>query len=484
MLGVSPSFADVRLPAVFSDHMVLQRGTPVPVWGWAEPGEQVTVSVGGQTRKTTASAAGEWRVTFGKLDPRRTTTLTVRGANTLTVSGVLVGEVWLCSGQSNMAMNVRAVQNAAEERASANWPEIRMFTVENAPANEPRRDVKGKWLVASPEAVERFSATAYFFGRHIHKSLDVPVGLINSSVGGTAIELWISAERQKSAPELAPLLDLFQRADAEFDRVAAAKQYEEAMSKWTASGKRGRAPVDPVALHGRKYSMGTLFNGMIAPLIPYALRGALWYQGEANTVPERAPFYGRQLRALVEDWRSRWGQGAFPFAWAQLPNFEGPGRNWPLVREGMMDALSAANTGMGINIDIGEPGDIHPKNKQEVGRRLALWALGAVYGKPGARSGPLPERHAVEGAEVVVQFRHADGGLTAKDGEPLRGFEVAGDDRRWVAASARIDGERVRVSSPEVARPVAARYAWSNNPSCNLYNGAGLPASPFRTERW
>jgi sialate O-acetylesterase len=314
---------------------------------------------------------------------------------------------------------------------------------------------------------------------------------VHSSVGGTAIELWISADAQRSSAELRPEMEEMDRSNREFDAAAAKARYDVQLARWQktaaaakASGKPApRAPQDPVALQERKTGIGVLYNGMIAPLIPYALRGALWYQGEANSTAERAKWYQYQLPLLIKDWRTRWGQGNFPFAWVQLPNFEGPGRNWPLVREAMLKTLSVPNTGMAVAIDVGDPGNIHPTHKQEVGKRLSMWALGAVYGKKCETSGPLAAGQTVKHGSMVIRFKHTDGGLVSRDGE-LRGFQIAGADKRWVPASAIISGATVIVSSPEVTEPIAVRYAWSNNPQCNLFNGAGIPASPFRTDDW
>ncbi|MCL4401193.1 MAG: sialate O-acetylesterase [Acidobacteria bacterium] len=493
LLGLTASlaFAEVRLPAIFSDHMVVQRGRSVPVWGWADPGEDVTVSIAGRTKKARAGADGKWMVRLSALNSKVPLELSVKGKNTLTVQDVLVGEVWLCSGQSNMALRVSAARDFEKEQAAADLPQIRAFTVASDYAKEPQSDVKGKWIVASPQTVGDFSAAAYFFGRDLHKTLHVPVGLVNSSVGGTAIELWIDRDAQRSSPELKPAMAELDKENTAFDAAGATAKYQAALAKWkkAAAGARAagktpaRAPQDPVALHERKAATGALFNGMIAPLVPYALRGAIWYQGEANAGADRAPYYQYQLPLLIQDWRTRWGQGDFAFGWFQLPNFNAPGRSWPVVREGMMKSLRVRNTGMAITIDIGEPGNIHPKNKQEAGRRLALWALGSVYGQKGATSGPLAAGHKVKGSEIEVSFTHADGGLVAKGGE-LKGFLIAGADKKWAPATARIAGKGVMVSSPQVSEPVAVRYAWADNPECNLYNGAGLPASPFRTDDW
>jgi sialate O-acetylesterase len=509
------ALADVKLPAIFGDHMVFQRDVALPVWGWAEPGEAVTVTVNAsasetsnsnsagafgvksssrtasQTHRVTADAAGKWSVKLDKLRAGDKVTLTVSGRNTLTINDALVGEVWLGSGQSNMAMAVNRAKDFEQEQGLAKLPLVRMFKEESASAQSPQAAGKGQWVVCAPDTVGGFSATLYFFGREIHQAHGVPVGLINSSVGGTPIESWIAPEAQRASKELKPFFAATEKENAEIASEAAVKKYEADLAKWTEAAKKARAekrtaprkPRDPREVASRKGDVGGLFNGKIAPLIPYAIRGALWYQGEANSTPAKAPFYEAQLKLLVSDWRARWGY-EFPFAWAQLPNFGGAGRDWPTVREAMLKTLALPKTGMGINIDIGEERDIHPKNKQEVGRRLSLWALGTVYGKKvPATSGPLPDGHKVRGGEVTLSFKHTEGGLVAQGGE-LKGFVIAGDDKQWKPATARIEKDKVIVSSPEVKQPVAVRYACENFPTCNLFNGAGLPATPFRTDDW
>lgn len=390
-----------------------------------------------------------------------------------------------------MAMTVNRAKDYRDEQAAATFPLIRQFREESASAATAQAEGKGRWVLCSPETVGGFSATLYFFGREIHRALDVPVGLVNSSVGGTPIEAWIAPEAQHASAELKPFFATAENDNAGAASTAAVKKSERDLAKWQEDAKKARAekqkaprrPVNPADVRARKANIGGLFNGKIAPLIPYAIRGALWYQGEANSTPAKAPFYQHQLPLLVQDWRARWGY-EFPFAWAQLPNFVGAGRDFPTVREAMLKTLALPQTGMGVNIDIGDPNDIHPKNKQEVGRRLSLWALGTVYGrKVPATSGPLPAGHTVRGSEIVLSFKHTDGGLVAPGGE-LKGFVVAGEDRQWHSAPARIEGDKVVVSSPDVKRPVAVRYAWENLPTCNLCNGAGLPATPFRTDDW
>ncbi|MCY3011962.1 MAG: sialate O-acetylesterase [Planctomycetota bacterium] len=488
--GTKGVLGGITMPAIFSDHMVLQCNMETPVWGWAEPGEAVTVSIDQQSKQATANADGKWMVRLEPMASGAATTLTIRGTNEVVIRDVVVGEVWLGSGQSNMAMTVKASNNFGQEQSFADLPMIRMFKEESAASNEEQQIGKGKWLVCTPDSVGGFSAVLFFFGREIHNSLKAPVGLINSSVGGTPIESWIAADVQRHSKSLQPFFEEQSPAASAPPTESETKKYEQDLAKWAEAAKKARAenqklprkPTDPTEVRNRKGNVGGLFNGKIAPLIPYAMRGALWYQGEANSFPAKAPFYEHQLPLLIQDWRSRWRYD-FPFAWAQLPNFEGEGRDWPTIREAMLKSLSIPKTGMGINIDIGDKKDIHPKNKQEVGRRLSLWALGTVYGQPvAATSGPLPLEQKIRGNEVVISFQHANGGLVASDGT-VKGFLIAGENMEWKSANARIEGNTVIVSSPEVTNPIAVRYAWENFPDCNLYNGAGLPASPFRTDK-
>jgi sialate O-acetylesterase len=492
------ALADVKLPAIFSDHMVLQQETTVPVWGWAEPGEEVTVSIAGQSQSTKAGAAGKWSVKLARLKVGDTLTLTVKGRNTITVQDVLVGEVWLCSGQSNMAMTVNRAKDFDQEKSAANFPKLRMFFEQSAAATEPKEQGRGVWQVCSPETVGNFSATAYFFGREVHQKLGVPVGIINSSVGGTAIEAWTSWDAQKGKAELKqPVFDRWEKMQADWTPEKAAAAYEKqlaayklAVAKAKAGGKpEPRAPRKQVEPRLDGNHPANLYNGKISPLIPYAIRGAIWYQGESNA--GIGQLYRLQLTTMIKDWRARWGYD-FPFAWVQLPDFHAAQKEpvedtgWVHVREGMLQTLSLPRTGMAITLGLGEAGDIHPKNKQDVGRRLAFWALGDVYKQKGvAISGPLPDGHKIRGNEVTLSFTHTDGGLViAQGGGELKGFAIAGADKKWVKAAAKILGDKVVVSSPEVARPAAVRYAWADNPEFSLYNGAGLPATPFRTDDW
>ncbi len=461
----APAHARVRLPPIFSDHMVLQGGTNVPVWGWADAGEHVAVAIAGQSKATVVGADGAWRVTLDALKADGAQTLTVSGSNTITIQDVLIGEVWLCSGQSNMVLPVSKARDYAGEQSAARWPLIRIF--------------QNKWLVCSPETVGVFSAAAYFFGRDIHQKTGLPVGLIERAAGGSPIELWTSWDAQKDVPELKPVFA--PKADAAALSPEAAAQAQS--DRRQAMGVEGRQAVT-----GSKTRPGQLYDDRIAPLIPYAIRGVIWYQGEANSYTVHADLYGRQLAIMIADWRKRWGC-AFPFLSVQLPELgqpqtvpvESSGR--ALVREGVLQSLILPQTGMAVTLGTGEATNNHPTNKQEVGRRLAQWALATVYArKDVAASGPLPAGHTITGNRVVISFTHTDGGLVARDG-PLKGFAIAGSDQKWVWADAQISGTTVVVSHPSVPAPVAVRYAWAGNPaSCNLANGAGLPASPFRTD--
>ena len=484
---------DLRLAAVLSDHMVLQRDKPVAVWGWADSGEPLTVTFAGQSKSAVAGQDGRWQVVLEPLAASaEARTLIVRGkeGRIAEAKDVLVGEVWLGSGQSNMEMAVGGVDNAAKEQAAANLPLIRYYAEASGPAETPQTIGKGAWQPCTPANVRRFSATLYFFGRELHREVGVPVGLINASVGATHIESWISAEAQSSEPETKAEFDAQMAGSRRFSEAQLRADYPKKLAAWQLAFDNGKAtlkdkpwtPEVTLATLRRKGPPAGLFNGKVFNLAPYALRGVVWYQGESNA--GKPDLYRKQLTQLVTSWRTLW-QDELPFAWVQLPNFTSPGEGWPRLREAMLESLALPKTGMAITIDIGDAKNIHPTHKQEVGRRLSLWALGTVYGKKvAATSGPLPDSSSVKGKELTVTFKHAEGGLKTRDGGPPRGFQIAGADRRWQPATVRIDGDKLHVLSPEIAAPVAVRYAWQDNPDCNLCNGADLPASPFRTDRW
>ena len=492
MFTVAGVRAEVKLPALISDGMVLQQGVKVGIWGTADPGERVTVTFKDQEASGIADGDGQWKVRLGPLTAGGPFTLTIAGKNTITLHDVLVGEVWVCSGQSNMGLAVSSVNNAPDEIAHADYPMLRLFTVGQGVADKPQRDVQGYWVPTRPDTIDHFSAAAYFFGRDLQRVLNVPVGLIHSSWGGTSAEAWTSHETLASDPDFKPILDggvrllspypkLFQDYDAQF------AQWRQASDKAESEGApvppAPPVPDDPRRSPGRPSG---LFNAMIMPLTNYAIRGVIWYQGEANA--GRAIQYRKLFPDLIRDWRRVWNEGDFPFLFVQLANWgiSQPQANWPELREAQLMTLALPKTGMAVTIDIGDGSDIHPKNKQAVGYRLALAAEAIAYGRDVIYSGPIYESMTVEGDKIRLHFKDVYGGLEAKNwpAPNVTGFEIAGDDHKFVGAQAKIDGDTILVSSRKVEHPVAVRYAWAMNPWCNLYNRVGLPASPFRTDDW
>jgi len=488
------AFADVRLPAVIGDNMVLQRGEEVSIWGWADPGEQVTATFSWSWMKLTVAAdsKGEWEFKIRSPKAGGPYKMTIKGKNAINLDNIMSGEVWVCSGQSNMQWTVQASANPAEEIAAANYPNVRLFTVKRTVAQRPLKDCQGSWASCSPETVPGFSAVGYFFGRELHKRLGVPIGLIHTSWGGTPAEAWTGREVLEAGADFEPILTRHAEIIANYPQ--AYKEYERKVEEWQEVAEKAKAegnkpPRRPRAPRGpdHPHTPAGLYNGMIAPLIPYGIQGAIWYQGESNA--GRAYQYRRLFPAMITNWREDWGQGNFPFLFVQLANFmetkpEPADSAWAELREAQSMTLSLPNTGMATIIDIGEAKDIHPKNKQDVGRRLALWTLAQTYGRDLVYSGPLHKSMKVEGGKIRLFFDHVGGGLVAAGGEALKGFAVAGADRKFVWADAKIDGDTVVVSSEDVAQPVAVRYAWADNPVCNLYNKEDLPASPFRTDNW
>jgi len=628
--------------------MVLQRDASVPVWGWADPGGAVTVSLEKQTARAVADAKGKWSAKLGPLAAGGPYALTVSGKNTITRANVMVGDVWLCSGQSNMEMNLRpgpvAVYNVEEELARANYPNIRLLSIPRATSFEPKDDISGlAWQVCTSENVSAFSAAGYFFGRDLHTHLNVPIGLIDCSRGATPAEAWTSPEALRALPDFRETIDAlpelvrkssgdvaaYEKAAAEWDaaldshdagyrdapaawanpdldtngwtpmslptywedagypnldgfmwyrkvvdvpkewaghpltlglgtindmdrawfngvlvgsfeqlsgwtkpreydvpgelvkagrNVIAVRVYDIgnkgglcgiAKDLWLRPAKQPQTPGLPLAgewrckvgldlatippkAHAPDFRAdnfrlpGVLFNAMVSPLIPYGMRGAIWYQGESNA--ERAYQYRTLFPCLIQDWRTRWGRGDFPFLYVQLANFLKPNAEpvndaWAELREAQLNTLSVPNTGMAVTVDIGDADNIHPRNKQEVGRRLALAARHVAYGEGLVYSGPIYRSMGVEGHSVRLQFQHAENGLICK-GDRLLGFSIAGADQKFYWADAHIEGNTVRVACDNVPNPVAVRYAWSTNPACNLLNKEGLPASPFRTDNW
>jgi sialate O-acetylesterase len=499
VLGASFVFAlstsaDVKLPAVFSDNMVLQRAARTPVFGWADKGEKVTVKIGADVSgDAVANEEGKWLAFLdtSKL-PGTPVEVTISGNNSLSVKNVLVGEVWLASGQSNMEWVVANTKDADLEIAEANDPELRMFTVTKAVAERPAKDVKGKWEIASPETVGRFSAVGYFFARDLRQVLKTPVGVIHTSWGGTPAESWTSKEKLSGESDFKPILDRQAQLAAEYPANKA--KHEEAMKRWQEGGRRGRAPQAPRGINDA-WTPSSLYNAMIAPLAPYGVKGAIWYQGESNA--GRAHQYRKLFPAMISDWREKWnsaGNGAnlgdFSFYFVQLANYqkreaEPKDSDWAELRDAQTSTLSLPKTGMAVIIDVGEANDIHPRNKQDVGRRLARWALAKDYGKNIAYSGPVLDSMNVDGSTVKLKFKNLGGGGLKFVGDKLTGFAVAGEDQKFAWADAKIEGnDTVVLKASAVEKPVAVRYAWASNPDANLYDRAGLPATPFRTDSW
>ena len=477
--------AAVKLPALISDHMVLQRGVPVRIWGTASPGESVRVAFQGQDVTAAAAADGKWEVWLAPLAASGPFDLTIAASETQVVHDVLVGEVWLGSGQSNMEFVLSNAVNHDEEIAHSSYPLMRLFKVKHLVADQPAADVEGSWQICGPETARRFSAVEYFFGRRLFEELRVPMGLIESDWGGTPAQSWTSKPALDADPALKYVTDEWTTVLANYP--AAKERYDRSIEQWSKSVEAAKAegktppnrPGPPVG-PGHPNTPAGLYNGMIAPLTPYAIRGVIWYQGESNASEMHAYRYRRLFSDMIEDWRKQWGEGDFPFLFVQLANYHANAW-WPILRESQTATLALRNTGMAVAIDVGESRDIHPKNKQDVGARLALAALHIAYGKPMEYSGPQFRQATREKSAVRIWFDHADG-MQAKGGAALAGFTIAAADGTFVPAEGRIEGSSILVSSQQVADPVAVRYAWADDPTCNLVNQAGLPAVPFRSD--
>ena len=478
--------ADVALPVLLADHMVVQRGLPVHVWGKAAEGESVSVTFRGSTRSTTADSIGQWSVYLPPVEAGGPYELIIQGNNRITLKDVMVGDVWVASGQSNMEFPVNRAVNAQTEMAGADHSDIRLLHVKNKVAHYPLDDVVAEpWTSCTPRSVGDFSAVAYFFGRHLREKIDVPIGLIESSWGGTPAEAWTSLHALSADASLMPVFASWSRmTDGEAAHLV---RREKELNEWRRAVDRakteGKQPPDfPWEPNiDSSWMPSGLYNAMIAPLTRFPIRGAIWYQGESNATRERTSLYAHLFGTMIRDWRSAWGQGDFPFLFVQLANYKtGPDTEWPELRDAQRQTLALRNTGMAVTVDIGTTNDIHPRNKQDVGMRLALAARAIAYGEKIEYSGPLFRQAAPEGSSMRLWFDHAGGGLTAKGGS-LTGFEIAAADRKFVPAEATIDNATVLVSSPAVSAPAFVRYAWSDDPQCNLYNAEGLPASPFRS---
>lgn len=478
--AVSAVQADVRLPNIFGDHMVLQRDQPNPVWGKADAGEKVTVTIGGQTHTATADDQGDWKVTLQPLSLGPPLELVVTGNNEIRFGDVLVGEVWVCSGQSNMQWSVNASNDAELVRLAARTPEIRMINFPQVGTQEPIWTHDRQWMVCSPETVGGFSAVGYFFARQLYQTLGVPVGMVNNAWGGSSCEAWVNRELLESTESMAPMMQRWEGMEQQWaalkekaDRSDAENQQLQNLNRLMAGNARP----------------GNIYNGVLKSHLGYGIKGAIWYQGESNA--SRAYQYRELFPLMIQNWRDEWGQGDFPFYWVQLADFRAekaePGdSDWAELREAQtmtMDVLP--HTGEAVIIDIGEGKDIHPRNKVDVGLRLARWALAKQYGQPVAFHSPRYRSIEIAGNRAILSFDHAEQGWRPFDvAEPI-GFTIAGEDRQFHNAQAKIleDG-RIEVSSDQVAAPVAVRYAWADNPICNLYGNSDLPLTPFRSDDW
>ncbi len=481
--------ADLRVPAIFSPNSVLQQGRPIPVWGWSDDGEEISVEFRGKSVRT-KTAGGRWRVNLPAQRPGEASTLTIRGGReSITLTNILVGEVWVCSGQSNMEWPLARSENAQGTIDAARHDEIRLFTVPKLRSELPVDDVRASWQVCRPETVPNFSAVAYYFGLALAKARGVPVGLIHTSWGGSPAEVWIRESVMSSMPEFkSDILDKYPEQKRAFEISLA--EWEKETAQLRAQGK--------LPARGRPWSNwrpAELYNGMIHPIIPYAMAGAIWYQGESNA--GRADQYARLFPTMIQNWREDWGQGNFPFLAVQLAPWdkgrqrtldaitEKPGESdWAELREAQLLATHLLpKVGMAVITDLGDKDDIHPIKKREVGERLALAARGVAYKERITYSGPEFKKMSVSRGKAVLSFDHVGKGLETRGG-PLRGFQVCGGDRVWHWADASIDGRRVIVSCSAVEEPIAVRYGWSDFPVVNLYNREGLPATPFRTDNF
>ena len=443
---VDPARGDVRLPALFSDHMVLQRDQANAVWGWADPGEKVALVMGEQKKQAVADDNGKWRLQLDPLPAGGPHKIVIEGKNRVAIEDVLVGEVWVCSGQSNMQMTVNGTFSADLTRLTANYPQLRMITVPLRGTQQPQDDFQGSWQPTTPKTVGNFTAVGYFFGLVLHQALDIPIGLIHDSWGGSACEAWVPRNLLEADPQYRPLIERWEGIEQNKD------------DKQLTGNQRP----------------GNLFNGMLRPVVGYGIRGAIWYQGETNA--GRAYQYRQLFPLMIKSWRDAWQQGDFAFYWVQLADFLGepaePGDSaWAELREAQTMTLSLPNAGQAVIIDLGEANDIHPRNKEDVGERLARWALAKDYGIDIACRSPEYKSMEKNGNKIVITFDYAEDGLKPFDVSEVRGFAIAGEDKKFVFANAKVvDKNTVEVWSDAVADPVAVRYAWADNPVCNLRN--------------
>ena len=502
IMFVMSASADIQLSALFSDGMVFQRNKPIEIWGQVEPNEKVTLRFGGVVRKTHADKNGNFEIKLKSMSASsKPRSLLIRsGSEQVEIKNVLVGEVWLCSGQSNMEWTVKQSANYEEEKDLARYPQIRMITVKKTFSTEPENTFEGRWRATTPESVGSFSAVGYYFGRELHNDLNVPIGLISSAWGGTAIHSWSPMKSLEKYPDVIAYRDLKIKQAKQITKDKLEQDNKIIVAEWKAAKERSkttgeevrqwpklkRHPIDSQDYHSN------LFNGMIHPLIPYSIKGVIWYQGEANAGSHKeAKLYRDLLENLTQSWRHAWGD-IFSFYAVQLVNFMQPVKTpiqdsgWAHIRQSFLDYHKEVdNAAMVVGIDVGDAWDIHPKDKQTIGYRLAQQALVNDYGFERVPGGPIYQQMKVENGQAILTFSEIGSGLVSMDSKPLNWFAVAGEDRVFKRATAMIIDNKVVVQNVDVKEPKAVRYAWANNPDgCNLFNKEGFPASPFRTDDW
>ena len=490
LVAASPvCLAEIRTSAVFGDSMVLQREKPIHVWGWTAPDRGVEVSLAGNAVTVKSDSDGRFDAKLPALQAGGPHTMKISSnGETLTYDDVLIGEVWVCSGQSNMQWAVDQANDADLESLSANYPNLRLISVPRVGTQEPQQSFEGRWESCTPETVKQFSAVGYFFGRQLHQTLDVPIGLIDNSWGGSAAEAWVNRDVLKSSGNFDELLERWRETESTYDYEQELAKYNKQLAAWKESGK-GRRPSAPRNPLVGQHRPANLYNGVLYPIIGYTIRGVVWYQGESNA--GRAYQYRDLFPTMIQNWRDEWGQDEFSFYWVQLADYlkepSAPGNSaWAELREAQTMTMSKLpNTGEAVILNLGETSDIHPKNKQDVGKRLARWALAKDYGYEIPYRSPTYKSMSIKDGKIILEFDHVGGGLDTFDVPTPLGFTIAGADQKFVAADAKITGKTtIEVSSDAVSDPVAVRYAWADNPVCNVQSKEGLPMTPFRTDDW
>ena len=493
LLFVSTSHAQLSLPAIFGDHMVLQQKQSNPVWGWAAPGEIVKVSIHGQSHMTEADQKGYWKVNLRPIPAGGPYRMEIEGEQSkFFFDDILVGEVWICSGQSNMQWPLSLSNSAELEIMTANYPNIRLISVPRVGTQEPQNDFKGEWTACSPETVRDFSAVGYLFGRRLQNALDVPIGLIDNAWGGSSAEAWVRRDVLENDGRFDELMSWWKNQEASYDYPSILDDWEKRVAEWKTMDQANRPPQPPRRPNNPmvgQHRPANIYNGVLHPTIGYGIRGVIWYQGESNA--SRAYQYRDLFPLMIQHWRDEWGQGDFPFYYVQLADFRAesdqPGdSDWAELREAQtmtMDRLP--NVGEAVIIDVGEGRDIHPRNKQMVANRLARWALARDYHKNIQFRGPAYRSMKIEGNKVTLTFNHVGQGLYAFDEREPQGFTIAGEDKKFVKAQAKIiSSNQMEIWSDNIQNPVSVRYAWADNPICNMYSRDGLPMTPFRTDDW